>query len=236
MSDETHDIAQALLAAGTATVTWQLNRRGLWRCWLQGVAPLFPGWRCAGPAATLRFSPAREDLATAESYQAPGSLREALEATPAGAVVVADGRGCRSMGLIGDMYATRLKVLGAAGFVTDTPVRDGEGLRAVGLPVFSAGLAAPASIHGLHYLDHGLPIGCGEVTVVPGDLMVCDGDGAIVVPRAIAGEVAEAALEQAAKEPFILELLQSGRGLVGTYPPDDSTTAEYAAWKARKRT
>ncbi len=234
MSDDTQEIAAALLAAGTATVTWQLNRRGLWRCWLQGVTPLAPSYRCAGPAFTLRFTPAREDLATAESYQAPGSLREALEAVPAGAVVVADGRGCQSMGMIGDMYATRLQVLGAAGFVTDTPVRDGEGLRAVGLPVFSCGLAAPASIHGLHYLDHGLAIGCGGVTVVPGDIMVCDGDGAIVVPRAVAAEVAEAALEQAAKEPFILEKLREGRGLVGTYPPGEALQAEYEAWKRDK--
>jgi len=226
-----HEIADALLTAGTASVTWQLNRRGLWRTWMKGPQPLRHGMRFAGPAFTVRFVPAREDLATAESYRVAGALRDAFEAVPEGAVVVCDGRGCQDMGIIGEMYATRLKVRGAAGFVTDTPVRDAEGIRLVGLPLFCTGASAPASIHGLHYADHGLPIGCGGVAVAADDLIVADGDGVVVVPLGIAAEVASAALEQAAKEPFIQDRLKEGRALPGTYPPGEELLAEYEAWR-----
>lgn len=231
MATQDHEIADALKAAGAATVTWQLNRRGVWRCWMKGPMPLSGHPRAAGPAFTLAFVPAREDLATAESYRVEGALRDSLEAVPEGAMVVCDGRGSTACGIIGDMYGTRLHKRGAAGFVSDTPVRDGEGVALTGLPVWCTGVSAPASIHDLHFTGHGLTIGCGGVCVVPGDFLVADGDGVVVVPRDIAAEVAEAAVVQAEREPFILEKLKEGRVLQGLYPPGEEIQAEYEAWR-----
>jgi len=231
MSSEEHDIAEALKAAGSATVTWQLNRKGVWKSWMRGPKPLSGHPRACGPAFTLAFVPAREDLATPESYRVEGALRDSFEAVPEGAMVVCDGRGCQDMGIIGDMYGTRIFKRGAAGFVTDTPVRDGEGVALTGLAVWCTGSSSPASIHGLHFTGQQQVIGCGGVAVVPGDFIVADGDGIVVVPRAIAAEVASIAVAKAEREPYILSQLKEGRALYGLYPPDEALEAEYQAWK-----
>jgi len=231
MSSEEHDIAEALKAAGSAAVTSVLNRKGIWRSWMKGPKPLAGHPRACGPAFTLSFVPAREDLATPQSYTAAGALRDSLEQVPEGAMVVCDGRGCQDMGIIGDMYGTRLFKRGAAGFVTDTPVRDGEGVALTGLSVWCTGVSSPASIHGIHFTAQQQVIGCGGVAVVPGDFIVADSDGVVVVPRAIAAEIAASAVGKAEREPYILSQLKEGRALYGLYPPDEALEAEYQAWK-----
>ena len=234
MRSEDHDIAEALKAAGSATVTWQLNRKGIWKSWMRGPKPLAGHPRACGPAFTLSFVPAREDLATPESYRGTGALRDSFEQVPEGAVVVCDGRGCQDMGIIGDMYGTRLFKRGAVGFVTDTPVRDGEGVALTGLQVWCTGTSSPASIHGLHFTGQQQVIGCGGVAVVPGDFIVADGDGVVVVPRAVAAEVATISVGKAEREPYILSQLKEGRPLHGLYPPGEELEAEYQAWKNRR--
>ena len=227
-------LADELVHLGTATLTWHLNRNGIWRSWMRGVRPLTPGMAFAGPAFTVSFVPAREDLATAESYKGPDALREAWEQVAPGQVVVCDGRGDQSMGIIGDMYATRLMVRGAAAFVTDTPVRDAKGIAALNWPLFCSGGAAPASIHGLHYTDHGRVIGCGGVAVVPGDWIVGDDDGVVVVPQALAAQVAQEAADTPLREAYTQARLKAGDRLTGLYPPSDETLAAFQTWKARR--
>nr|MDJ0950800.1 ribonuclease activity regulator RraA [Alphaproteobacteria bacterium] len=178
------------------------------------------------------FIPAREDVATRESYGAAGSIRDAIEAMPADRVVVIDARGETAAATLGDLLLARLKVRGCLGIVSDGPVRDVAGIRQVGLPVFCAGAAAPPSIAALYFVGWEQPVGCGGVAVFPGDVIVADEDGAVVVPRALADEIAADAPEQERFERFALERIQQGAPVKGTYPPDEATLAAYEAWRA----
>lgn len=228
------DLADELTRLGTATLSWYLNRQGIWRGWMKGPKPLVARQKMAGPAFTVGFVPAREDLATPDSYKVPGALREAWEKVQPGQVVVCDGRGDGQMGIIGDMYATRLKVRGAAGFVTDTPVRDAVGIVALDWPCFCTGSAAPASIHALHYVDHGRIIACGGVAIVPGDWIVGDDDGVIVVPQQLVHKVAQEAATTPVREAYTQERLKRGDSLIGLYPPSEETLKDFEAWRKTK--
>ncbi len=226
-------IRQALAACSTATITMQLLKRGLRATAMRAVAPLAEGQeRVVGEAYTMRFIPMREDLSDPAVLGAgDNAQRLAIEECPAGAVLVMDGLGLADVGTLGDILAERLRVRGVAACVTDSAVRDAEAVIATGFPVWCNGRAAPPSITGLAMGDCQRPIGCGGVAVVPGDVLVCDGDGAVVIPKALAAEVAEGAVEQERLETFIQERIRAGRPIVGTYPPDAETLAAYEVWK-----
>jgi len=227
------DVIDRMKRISTATLTMVLLKRGIRRTWMRGPAPVFPDApRVVGPAFTVRFVPAREDLATPESYAKSGSFRDAIDACPAGSIMVIDGCGTREAATLGDILIARLKVNSVVAAVTDAPVRDITEIRKVGLPVFSAGAAAPPSITGLVYAGYGELIGCGGVAVAPGDVVVGDADGVVVVPRALATEVAEAGTEQERFERFVQMRVLQGQPVVGLYPPNAETLAAYQRWIA----
>ena len=224
-------VIEVLASVSTATLSMQLLKRGIRNASMIGPRPLDPkGPRVAGPAYTLRYLPLREDLATLESYAKPGSVREAIEAVPAGAFVVIDARGEQGAGPLGDIFVARLQTLGAVAAVSDGPVRDLAEIGPLGFPVFCSGAVAPPSIARLTFADWQVPVGCGNVAVMPGDILVGDEDGVVVVPRALAGEVARDALEQERFERFVQMKVKRGMPLLGLYPPDEQTLAAYQAW------
>src|ERR1700674_386104 len=146
----------------TATISTMLLKKGIRRCWMNGPKPLVPGGeRLIGPAFTLRFVPAREDLATPESWSKPISTRSAIEAMPEGCICVADAMGVTDAGIFGDILCARMKKRGVAALVTDGAVRDIAGVRATGLPVWWQGAAAPPSVAGLTFVSWGEALGCG---------------------------------------------------------------------------
>src|SRR3954454_12589840 len=143
------------------------------------------GKRLIGPAFTLRFVPVREDLATPASWASPISTRAAIEDMPEGCVVVADAMGVTTAGIFGDILCMRMVKRGVAGLVTDGVMRDKHGVVATKLPVWCAGVAAPASVNQLTFVGWNEPIGCGDCAIFPGDMIVADGDGAVVIPQAL---------------------------------------------------
>lgn len=223
-------IADALRATTTATLTTVLLKKGIRRCWMNGPMPLFnAGERVVGRAFTLRFVPAREDLATPESWSSPRSTRAAIEDMPEGCIAVVDAMGVQDAGIFGDILTARMKKRGVAALVTDGVVRDGAGVESTGLPVWCSGVAAPASVAGLTFVGWQEPIGCGGVAVFPNDLVVADGDGAVVIPAALVEEVAKAAVEQERLEGWIMREVERGVPLPGLYPPNAETKARYEA-------
>jgi regulator of RNase E activity RraA len=223
-------------AVTTATLTTILLKKGLRNVWIRGAAPLRTGEaRVVGPAFTLRFVPAREDLATPASWGSPISTRAAIEAMPAGAVAVIDAMGIADAGVFGDILCARMAGRGVAALVTDGVVRDLAGVLGTGLPVWARGAAAPPSVAGLTFVGWGETVGCGGVAVVPGDVIVADGDGAVVVPRALLPDVVAEAPEQERMEGWILDEVGRGTPLPGLYPMNDATRARYEAWLRGQR-
>lgn len=223
-------LLDALRAVTTATLTTVLLKKGLRRVWMRGPRPLFnAGERIVGPAFTLRFVPAREDLATPESWSSPRSTRGAIEDMPEGCVAVADAMGSGDAGIFGDILAARMAKRGVAGLVTDGAMRDGAGCEGTGLPIWASGAVAPASVAALTFVGWNEPIGCGGTAIFPGDLIVADGDGAVVIPQAVAEEVAYAAVEQERLELWIMREVDKGVPLPGLYPPNAETRARYEA-------
>src|SRR5690606_11724657 len=179
---------------------------GLRNIWIRRAFPLRAGQeRVAGPAFTLRFVPAREDLATPESWSSPISTRGAIEAMEEGCIAVIDAAGCDDAGVFGDILCQRMQVRKVGAMITDGVVRDLEGVLDTGLPVWASGAAAPPSAAGLTFVNWQEPIGCGGVAVFPNDLIVADRDGAVVVPQALVDEVLEIAGEQERLEAWIIE-------------------------------
>ena len=220
---------EALRAVSTATVTTQLMARGLRNTFLHGLTALNPGCtRMVGEAFTLRCIPAREDVDTLSVYQDyDHPQRRAIETVPAGAVLVVDARGRTRAASLGHILATRLRQRGVGGLVTDGSVRDSAGFAELALPSFAAGASATTNLAQHHACDLQVPIGCAEVAVYPGDIMIGDRDGVVCVPRHLAAEVAAAAVEQERLEDFVLAKIQAGAPLRGTYPPDETMLAEY---------
>ena len=230
---DTTTITQTLRDISTATITTVLLKKGLRNVWMRGTQPMRPGQgRLAGPAFTLRFVPAREDLATPESWSSPNSTRGAIEAMPAGCIAVADAMGVTDAGIFGDILAARMAKRGVAGLVTDGVMRDAAGVLSTGLPVWGRGFAAPPSVAGLTFVGWDQPIACGGVAVMPGDWIVVDDDGAVVIPAALLDHVLEAGPEQERMEGWIMEEVGRGVELPGLYPMNDATRARYEAWKA----
>ena len=230
------DLVAALESVTTATLTTVLLKKGLRNVWLRGAMPLgtAPPKRRAGRAFTLRFVPAREDLATPASWGSPISTRAAIEAMPDGVIAVVDALGVTSAGIFGDILCARMAKRGVAALITDGVVRDVGGVLGTGLPVWCQGVAAPASVTGLTFVGWQEPIGCGGVAVMPNDVVVADADGAVLIPAALVEAVAEASVEQERFEGWIMEEVDRGLPLPGLYPPNDEALARYAAWKTER--
>jgi regulator of RNase E activity RraA len=226
---------ETLTGISTATITTVLLKKGLRNIWLRGTKPLQPGQkRIAGPAFTLRFVPAREDLATPESWSSPTSTRAAIEAMPEGCIAVVDAMGILDAGIFGDILCERMKYRNVAGLVTDGVVRDVAGVVATGLPVWCSGAAAPPSVAGLTFVGWQEPIACGGVAVFPGDTIVVDEDGAVVIPQAMLDTVLEACVEQEKLEAWIVNEVRRGVPLPGLYPANAETKARYEAFRAEQ--
>lgn len=229
------DLVATLEQVTTATLATLLLKKGLRRVWMRGPRPLAAGGRrVAGPAFTLRFLPAREDLSTPESLARPVSTRTAIEAMPEGCVAVADARGVADAGIFGDILCARMKVRGVKALVTDGALRDVAAVRGTGLPVWCAGAAAPPSVAALAFVGWDEPVGCGGVAVFPGDWIVADDDGAVLVPAALVAEIAAAAPEQERLEGWILSEVENGHALPGLYPPDAESRARYEKAKTHE--
>jgi len=223
---------QALKAVSTGTLTTVLLKKGLRNVWLRGTRPLAPGQeRAVGRAFTLRFVPAREDLATPASWGSPISTRAAIEAMPAGCIAVVGAMGTTDAGIFGDILCARMAKLGVAALVTDGVVRDISGVLGTGLPVWCQGTAAPPSVAGLTFVGWQEPIDCGGVAVFPNDVIVVDQDGAVLIPAALLDDVIAAATEQEQLENWIMGEVERGVKLPGLYPPNEENKAKYEAWK-----
>jgi len=229
MSDVLFDILRKVT---TATITTMLLKRGIRRCWMNGPKPLMPnGERVVGRAFTLRFVPVREDLATPESWGNPISTRAAIEEMPEGAIAVADAMGVPSAGIFGDILCARMKIRHVAALVTDGVVRDRSGVLASALPAWCAGIAAPASVNGLTFVGWQQPIGCGGCAIFPGDVIVADDDGAIVIPQALLEFAAHEGAEHELHESWVFNEVENGVRLPGLYPPNEEAKERYVAWR-----
>ncbi len=225
---------EILSAVTTATITTILLKKGLRNVWMRGARPLnSASQRRVGRAFTLRFVPAREDLATPESWSSPRSTRAAIESMPEGCVAVVDAMGVTDAGIFGDILCARMKYRGVSALVTDGVVRDAAGVLATELPVWCQGAAAPASVAGLTFVNWQEPIGCGGVAVFPDDVVVADLDGAVVIPAGLLDHVLSTAPEQERMEGWIMEQVLEGAQLPGLYPMNEETRARYEAMRGR---
>ncbi|RFB85312.1 ribonuclease activity regulator RraA [Rhizobium leguminosarum bv. trifolii] len=221
-----------LNTVSTATLTTVLLKKGLRNVWIRGAVPLKPGQpRIVGPAFTLRFVPAREDLATPASWASPISTRAAIEAMPEGCVAVVDAMGVTDAGIFGDILCARMQKRGVAALVTDGVMRDVAGVLDSHLPVWCRGVAAPPSVAGLTFVAWQQPIGCGGVAVFPDDIIVVDQDGAVLIPADLLDTVLDEAPEQERMEAWIMTRIDDGVPLPGLYPMNADTRALYEASK-----
>jgi 5-oxopent-3-ene-1,2,5-tricarboxylate decarboxylase/2-hydroxyhepta-2,4-diene-1,7-dioate isomerase len=218
----------ALRRVSTATLTTQLLRRGVRNTFLTGLRPARPDLRMLGYAHTLRYGAAREDIRAAASGE--DAQKRAIEATAPGDVLVIEARGELGAGTIGDILAARLVARGGAGIVTDGGVRDSPGVAALDVPTYYRGANA-ASLWLCHQpLDVDVPVTCAGVLVMPGDVIVGDAEGVVVVPAAMAEQVARDAFGQEDREAFALERVQAGDSIRGVYPLSEERRAEYERW------
>ena len=237
MSQLSNDTLELLRRVSVATLCTQLFKRGFRNVFIQGIARLTDpsGGNLVGPAYTMRNIPAREDLDQISAFDNPEHpQRKCVESVPPGHVLVIDCRGETRVASGGQILTTRLKVRGVAGLVSDGPVRDSGPISEMDFPVYCAGGSAPLNLIHHHAIDLNVPIGCGGVAVYPGDIIVGDDEGVAVIPRHLADEVARDAAEQEKMEAFILERIENGAKLPGTYPPNAQTRADYEVWRKQK--
>ena len=221
-------VARKLADVSAATITTVLLKKGLRNVWMRGTRPLRSGQpRVVGRAFTLRFVPAREDLATPGSWSSPTSTRAAIEAMPAGCIAVVDAMGVTDAGIFGDILCARMKQRGVAGLVTDGVVRDVAGVLGTKLPVWCQGGAAPPSVAALTFVGWQQPIACGGVAVFPDDVVVADDDGAVLIPAALVDTLVEQGPEQERIEAWIMREVDKGAALPGLYPMNAQTKARY---------
>jgi regulator of RNase E activity RraA len=229
------EVIEILSKVTTATLTTILLKKGLRNVWLRGTRPLQSGQpRLVGRAFTLRFVPAREDLATPESWSSPISTRAAIEAMPAGCITVVDAMGVTDAGIFGDILCARMVKRGVSALITDGVVRDVAGVLGTKLPVWCRGAAAPPSVAGLTFVDWQRPIGCGGVAVFPGDVVVVDDDGAVLIPAAFLQDMLKLAPEQERMEAWIMEEVNRGAALPGLYPMNAQTKERYQAAQPKR--
>lgn len=229
----TEDARRKLLEVSTATLTSQLMLRGLKNTFMGGVQPLKPGQRMVGYAFTLRYAPTREDQGGGVVYDNSKDVqRLAVEAIDEDEVLVIDARGETRAASLGHILATRILKRGAAGIVTDGAFRDTPGFRELDGPTYAKAAHATTSSAVHHPVDMNVPIGCGGVLVVPGDVIVGDGEGVVVIPADMAESVAHDAFEQEQLEDWILHKVEQGASIKGLYPPDEDHRSEYEKWRA----
>ena len=234
LSPETRD---KLKTVSTATLATALFKRGLRNQFIQNVHPLRARKETmVGEAFTLRYIPAREDLNPLTVFRDRAHpQRQAVEQCPPGAVLVMDSRKDPRAASAGSILVTRLMVRGVAGVVTDGGFRDSAEIAALDMPSYHSRPSAPTNLTLHQALDINVPIGCGDVAVWPGDVVVGNADGVIIVPAAIADEIATEAVEMTAFEDFVTERVQGGQSILGLYPPTDETNlAAFEAWRKEK--
>ena len=238
MTEISASLRAAFRTVSTATLCTALFKRGLRNQFIQDVHPLDP-LHCAkhgvmvGEAFTLRSIPAREDLNPITVFQDPQHpQRQAIEQCPPGAVLVIDSRKDARAASAGSILVTRLMQRGAAGIVTDGGLRDSPESARLDIPSYHHRPAAPTNLTMHQALEFNVPIGCGDVAVFPGDVVVGDGEGVVIVPRHLAEEVAAEAVEMTAFEDFVTEEVRKGRSIIGLYPPTtDQARTDFAAWR-----
>ncbi len=233
MTGFSQDCLDNMKRVSTATLTTAMFKRGFRNIYMQGVRPLGRyEENMVGAAYTLRYIPAREDLDRVEGFADPEHpQRKAVENAPAGRVMVMDCRGDARVASGGEILMTRLWKRGVAGLVSDGGLRDSRAIGEMPMPVFCAGPAAPLNLVHHHAIDIDVPVACGGVAVYPGDLVVGDADGVVVIPAHLAEEIAAEVVEQEVMEKFLLGRIQGGASLPGTYPPNAETRAAYEAWR-----
>jgi len=233
----TEEIRRQLSACSSATLATQLFKRGLRNQVLQAVSRLTPkAPTMVGEAFTLRNIPAREDIdhiGVYDNHEHP--QRKSIEISPPGSVLVMDCRGDARCASAGGILIRRLEVRGVAGLVTDGGLRDTPDIAQRSFPVYCKAPSAPISLTHQHAVESNVPVACGGVAVYPGDVIVGDGEGVVVIPAGIAGEVAAATFEQEMLEEFVQQEIASGRPLPGTYPPDAAARARYEEWKRNNK-
>jgi regulator of RNase E activity RraA len=233
--DET--LRSKFMAVSVATLATALFKRGLRNQVIQGVHPVRgKGVNMVGPAYTLRYIPAREDRNQLSEFRNPEHpQRVAVEKCPPGHVLVMDSRKDARAASAGDILVTRLMVRGVAGVVTDGGFRDAATIGQLDIPAYHSRPSSPTNLTLHEALDLNVPIGCGDAAVFPGDIVVGDDDCVIVVPQAVAQEVADEAVEMTAYEDFVVEKVKAGTPIIGLYPrTKDEFVEEFAAWRKRQ--
>ena len=228
---------EALGRVSSATLTTVLFKRGLRNVFIQGIFLLNrEAPRMVGEAYTLRYIPAREDIDQLGAFEGRGHpQREAIEACPPGQVLVMDARRDATAATGGDILMTRLMVRGVAGIVTDGGLRDSQTIEKLPWPAYCGARSAPLNLVRHHAIDSQVPIGCGGVPVYPGDVLVGDQEGVVVIPAKMAEEVAKEAEAQTLFEDWVEAKVKEGRSIFGLYPPDAQTKAEFEAWKKAQK-
>ncbi len=231
MATEHPETLDRLRNVSTATLTTQLFKRGFHNLFIQGVRrQTKTGANMVGLATTLRYIPAREDLDRLKVFEDRSHpQRKVVEEIPPGHVLVMDARGDTRAASAGHILLTRMQVRGAAGVVTDGSLRDLPNIARMDWPVYAAGGAAPTNLIHHHAVDIDVPIACGQVPVFPGDIIVGDAEGVVVVPRHLADEIAVDAVAQEKYEDFVLDEVRGGKSIFGIYPPDEDTKRRYEA-------
>ena len=227
-----------LQQVSTATIATLLYKKGFRNCYVQGVVPLGQNQpRMVGPAFTLRYIAAREDTDPIEAFREPDHpQRVAIETCPKGHVLVMDCRQDASAASAGSILLTRLQIRGGAGVVSDGGIRDAAGAGALAMPVFAAKPSAPTNLTKHHAVDMDVPISCGGVAVYPGDIVVGDADGVMIVPRHLADAVAAEAAPMELFEEFVLGEVLRGVAIIGLYPPTEpDTLVRFETWKEARK-
>jgi regulator of RNase E activity RraA len=227
---------EKLLKVSTASVATALYKRGLRNQFIQGVRPVSPKpVNMVGQAFTLRYIPAREDRNPITVFRnADHPQRVAIETCPAGWVLVMDARKDARAATAGSILITRLALRGAAGVVSDGGFRDVAGIGALDMPAYCAGASAPTNLTLHEALDLNVPIACGDVAVFPGDVLVGDGDGVMVIPAHLADEIADECTAMESFEDFVLEEVKAGAAVIGLYPSTkEENLQKYAEWREK---
>jgi regulator of RNase E activity RraA len=235
LSSSTRD---KLMKVSVATLTTAMFKRGLRNQFIQDVHPLNPNYgNMVGEAFTLRYIPAREDLNPITVFRDRAHpQRRAVEECPPGAVLVIDSRKDARAASAGSILVTRLMKRGVAGIVTDGGFRDSPEIAKLAIGAYHHRPSSPTNLTLHQALDINVPIGCGDAPVFPGDIIVGDGEGIIVIPAHLADELADEAVEMTAFEDFVTEEVLKGRSIIGLYPAtDDRTAVEFAKWRAANK-
>jgi regulator of RNase E activity RraA len=228
------EVLAALKRVSTATLTVQLGARGVASTFLTGLRPTRPDLRMVGYARTLRYVAVREDVRDAIRGRGPDAQKRLVESVEPGDVVVMEARGDLHAGTIGDILAARVVARGGAGIVTDGGVRDSPGVAKLDVPTYYSVANATSLWHRHIPLDVDVPITCAGVLVMPGDVVVGDAEGVVVLPTDLAEDVARAAFEVEQREAFALERVKAGEAIAGLYPLSEARRQEFEAWRASR--